>query len=165
MASSRPPHDHAADDADRRFTVAEVNAALPEVTRRWTAALELRAQLRRHHARLEDAGHDLAEQVADDAPPDVRRDHLVMLGLRDALREELAAIAATGCVLRDLDTGLCDWPGQHAGGAVWLCWRVGEPACEWFHGKDEGFAGRRPVSELLEPPPPAPLPVARARRP
>ncbi len=146
----------------RRYTVAEVNRHLPAVTRRWTAALELRAQLRRYHARLEEAGHPAAEKLADDASPEVRRDHLVLLGLRDALRDELAAIGDTGCVLRDLDTGLCDWLGEHSGRDVWLCWRVGEPECAWFHGLDDGFGGRRPVSELT--PPPAPLPVARARR-
>ena len=150
----------------RRYTVSEVNDSIAEVTRRWTAALELRAQLRRHHARLEEAGYPASEKLPDDASPEVRRDHLVLLGLRDALRDELAAIGATGCVVRDLDTGLCDWLGEHGGREVWLCWRVGEPECAWYHGMEDGFAGRRPVSELLvaEPPPAAPLPPARVRR-
>jgi hypothetical protein len=145
-----------------RYTVAEVNSALPEVTRRWASALELRAQLRLHHARLEDAGHSVSEKVPAGASPEVRRDHLVLLALRDTLRDELNAISDTGCVIRDLDTGLCDWPGEHAGREVWLCWRVGEPECGWFHGKDDGFAGRRPASELSTPV--APLPTARVRR-
>lgn len=147
----------------RSYTVEEVNAFIPEVTRRWAAALELRAQLRRHHARLEDAGYPASEKLPPDAPPDVRRDHLVLLGLRDALRDELAAIGATGCIVRDLDTGLCDWLGEHGGREVWLCWRVGETECAWFHGIDDGFAGRRPVTELA-PPPAVPLPPARVRR-
>lgn len=146
----------------RRYTLDEVNARLPEVTRRWAATLELRAQLRRLHARIEEAGFEASEEVDADAPPEVRRDHLVLLALRDALRDELAAIDATGCVVRDLDTGLCDWLGEHAGHEVWLCWRVGEPEVGWFHDLEAGFAGRRPVSELT--PPPAELPPARVRR-
>ncbi|HUQ01952.1 MAG TPA: DUF2203 domain-containing protein [Kofleriaceae bacterium] len=147
----------------RHYTVSEVNAFIPEVTRRWAAALELRAQLRRHHARLEEAGYPASEKLPDDASPEVRRDHLVLLGLRDALRDELAAIGATGCVVRDLDTGLCDWLGAYGGLDVWLCWRVGESECTWFHGIEDGFAGRRPITELV-PEPPAPLPPARVRR-
>jgi len=150
----------------RLYTVAEVNHHLPEVTRRWAAALELRAQLRRHHARLEEAGQPAGEQPPADASPEVRRDHLVLLALREALRAELAAIGETGCVVRDLDTGLCDWLGEHAGQEVWLCWRVGEPACAWFHELEAGFAGRRPIDELTVAPPDEPdaLPVARVRR-
>lgn len=150
----------------RRYTVSEVNDSIAEVTRRWTAALELRAQLRRHHARLEEAGYPASEKLPTDASPEVKRDHMVLLALRDALRDELTAIGATGCVVRDLDTGLCDWLGEHGGRDVWLCWRVGEPECAWYHGMEDGFAGRRPVSELLAvvEPPPAPLPTARVRR-
>lgn len=148
--------------ARRRYTVDEVNAHLPEVTRRWAAALELRAQARMHQARIEAAGHTIADQPPAGATPEVRRDHAVLLALREALRDELAAIGATGCVVRDLDTGLCDWLGEHSGRDVWLCWRVGEPACEWFHDLEAGFAGRRPISELT--PTPAELPTARARR-
>ncbi len=85
----------------------------------------------------------------------------MLLGLRDALRDELSAIGATGCVVRDLDTGLSDWLGEHGGHDVWLCWRVGELECAWFHGLEDGFAGRRPITELT--PPAAPLPTARAR--
>jgi hypothetical protein len=148
--------------ARRRYTVEEVNEALPEVTRRWAAALELRAQGRMHQARVEAAGHTIADKLPASASADVRRDHAVLLALREALRDELAAIGVTGCVVRDLDTGLCDWLGEHGGRDVWLCWRVGEPECAWFHDLEAGFAGRRPISELTVPP--AALPPARARR-
>ena len=147
----------------RRFTVDEVNDALPEVTKRWAAALELRAQVRRHHERLEAAGQIVGDTPPAGASPEVKRDHLVLLAMRDALRDELTAIGATGCVVRDLDTGLCDWLGEHAGRDVWLCWRVGEPECAWWHDLEAGFAGRRPISELTVPPPQLPAP-GRARR-
>ena len=58
-------------------------------------------------------------------------------------------IESTGCVLRDLDTGLVDFPFRARGGAtVFLCWRVGEPAIGFWHGPDEGFAGRQPITRL-----------------
>lgn len=132
----------------RRFTVPEVNQLLPEVTRRWRSALELRGQLRRVHDRLEDEGISAGEVPDGDADPVVHRDHLVLLALRDSLHDELTAIGETGCIVRDLDSGLCDWLGEHGGEDVWLCWRIGEPALGWYHAIDAGFAGRRPVSEL-----------------
>ncbi|HVK75539.1 MAG TPA: DUF2203 domain-containing protein [Kofleriaceae bacterium] len=135
----------------RRYTVEEVNQLLPEVNRRWQSVLELRAQIRRATDRLEAEGHTAGDPLPADASPEARRDHLVVVALRDSLRDELAAIGDTGCVVRDLDTGLCDWLGEHGGRDVWLCWRFGERELAWFHELDAGFAGRRPVSELTEP--------------
>ena len=140
----------------RRYTVGEVNQLLPEVTRRWLSALELRGQLRRVSDRLEAEGLTPGDEPPDDATPDLRRDHLVLMAMQDSLRDELAAIEQTGCILRDLDAGLCDWLGEHHGRDVWLCWRVGERELGWFHELDAGFAGRRPVSELLAEPEPRP---------
>jgi len=35
-----------------------------------------------------------------------------------------------------------------SGRQVWLCWRRGEAAVEWWHEIDTGFSGRQPLSEL-----------------
>ena len=62
---------------------------------------------------------------------------------------------ALGAEVKDIETGLCDWFGKNGERDVLLCWRFGEPRCAFFHDLDAGFAGRRPVSELLpalEPP-------------
>jgi hypothetical protein len=47
--------------------------------------------------------------------------------------------------LKDADTGLLDFPSQREGEDVLLCWRVGEPAVEWYHGLEDGYAGRRRI--------------------
>ncbi|TMI80468.1 MAG: DUF2203 family protein, partial [Bacillati bacterium ANGP1] len=51
----------------------------------------------------------------------------------DGLTTRLVSIAsdieATGCILRDLDLGLIDFPFRARGGStVYLCWKLGEPA-------------------------------------
>ena len=51
-------------------------------------------------------------------------------------------------VLRDIRTGLLDFPAFHDGRRIWLCWRIGEDAVTWWHETTVGFEGRRPVSEL-----------------
>lgn len=48
--------------------------------------------------------------------------------------------------LRDVATGLVDFPSLVEGDEAWLCWRLGEPEVAYWHPKDEGFDGRRPIS-------------------
>lgn len=70
----------------------------------------------------------------------------------DGMSERLVTIAgeieSIGCVLRDLDAGLVDFPFRVRGGAVFLCWRLGEPAILFWHRPEEGFAGRKPIAKL-----------------
>ncbi|TMI90873.1 MAG: DUF2203 family protein [Bacillati bacterium ANGP1] len=71
----------------------------------------------------------------------------------DGLTTRLVAIAgdieSTGCILRDLDLGLIDFPFRARGGSmVYLCWKLGEPAIRFWHGTDEGFAGRKSLDRL-----------------
>ena len=47
--------------------------------------------------------------------------------------------------MRDVDTGLLDFPSLREGETVLLCWQPGEPAVAWWHGVEDGFAGRRPI--------------------
>ncbi len=71
----------------------------------------------------------------------------------DALTARLVAVAkdleATGCILRDVDAGLVDFPFRaRRETTVFLCWRLGEPEIAFWHGTDEGFAGRKPIAQL-----------------
>ncbi len=143
-------HDDDHDDASRRYRLAEVNELLLGVRRLFDTVMELKAQLRGLRARLEDRGHAPPRKLPPTAPPDVVRDRAVFDALAETLRDHVEEIAATGCVVRDLETGLCDWLGEHDGRDVWLCWRYGEREVGFFHELDTGFAGRRPVSELRE---------------
>lgn len=47
-------------------------------------------------------------------------------------------------MLRDISTGLVDFPSTIEGADAWLCWRLGEPEVAFWHS-DDGFAGRRPL--------------------
>ncbi|MGH9355093.1 MAG: DUF2203 family protein [Terriglobia bacterium] len=37
------------------------------------------------------------------------------------------------------------------GREVYLCWKLGEPGIEYWHGVEEGFAGRKPLDAGNEP--------------
>lgn len=47
--------------------------------------------------------------------------------------------------LRDIASGLVDLPAIVEGEEAWLCWRLGEPEVAYWHPKDAGFGGRRPL--------------------
>ena len=61
------------------------------------------------------------------------------------LQSSLDRIHSTGCVVKDLDVGLLDFPARIHGEAVYLCWRLGEDRIRFYHRQDEGFAGRKPI--------------------
>ncbi|HTU83618.1 MAG TPA: DUF2203 domain-containing protein [Candidatus Acidoferrales bacterium] len=54
-------------------------------------------------------------------------------------------IESLGCVVKDIDLGLIDFPSVRDGEPVYLCWKVGEPSVSHWHGTAEGFAARRSV--------------------
>ena len=51
-------------------------------------------------------------------------------------------------VLRDIAGGLVDFPALVNGRPIWLCWRLGEEAVDWWHESDAGFEQRKPLLEL-----------------
>jgi len=67
------------------------------------------------------------------------------------LRDSMEAIEKLGCLLKDLDIGLADFPTLYRGREAYLCWKLGETAIRFWHGEDEGFAGRKPIDrDFLE---------------
>ncbi len=65
----------------------------------------------------------------------------------DRLNDLVHQIMATGAQIKDLNTGLLDFPAWRGDHEVLLCWRHGERQVLFWHELDAGFAGRRPISE------------------
>jgi hypothetical protein len=65
--------------------------------------------------------------------------------LAETMRAALTRILETGCLIKDLDTGLLDFPSRIDNEDVYLCWRLGEDRIRFYHRQDEGFAGRKPL--------------------
>ena len=59
----------------------------------------------------------------------------------------LGEFGRVGVQVKDLKTGLLDFPVTRAGRLVLLCWRVGEPSLGFWHETEAGFAGRRPFDD------------------
>jgi hypothetical protein len=132
------------------FTPDEVNRLIPRLTElietaieRHGQALALQERLRDDRARVSASGGERRDAMDWKA----RAERLDGLGIE--VRQILQEIQAMGGVVKDLETGLVDFPGRSPAGlrgpVVNLCWKLGEDAVRFWHGMDEGFANRRPL--------------------
>lgn len=69
--------------------------------------------------------------------------------LSQHINDTLAEIAATGVQVKDVEIGLLDFPCVVEGRVVLLCWKLGEDSITQWHGVDEGFRGRKPITEKI----------------
>ncbi len=125
-----------------------------DLERTFARMLQMKAQVRSAYARLEEAGHAPVGDDFDLAPagagPEVANDLTTLKMLIDALKADVEALHDVGCLVKDIDEGIVDWYASKAGRDVLLCWKLGEKKVAYWHDPDAGFAGRRPISELLE---------------
>jgi len=139
--------------SSRYYSVPEVNAVLPRVREAFTCVMQLRAQLKPIYRRLElaDAAPDRSDFdiVLPGVAPEVLRDRAAFKAMIEMLNDELSTIADLGGNVKDLDTGLVDWRALRHGEDILLCWRFGETEIGFWHDMETGFAGRRPVDELI----------------
>ena len=73
---------------------------------------------------------------------------LRMQGVIDQMQAGVARIDELGVTLREIETGLIDFPALVAGRQIFLCWRLGEGDVEWWHELGDGFGVRQPLVEL-----------------
>jgi hypothetical protein len=77
----------------------------------------------------------------------VARDRAEMDEHVKQVKETIAEIDAIGVQVKDLETGLLDFPFQLDGEVVLLCWQMGESSIDHWHTVESGFQGRQPVDE------------------
>jgi hypothetical protein len=77
----------------------------------------------------------------------VRRQRAALESHVQAAKDSVAEIDAIGVQVKDLDTGLLDFPCQVDGEIVLLCWKMGEDRIDYWHTVESGFRGRQPIDE------------------
>ncbi len=128
------------------FTLSQAETIRAEVEPLLIETIELRKKM----LELERSLGALADRIQAMGGLQVRYDQ-ALARRREAeriAREVKAAIEriqATGCVVKDLDSGLIDFPARLNGEDVFWCWRLGEDRIRFWHRPDEGFAGRKPL--------------------
>ena len=61
------------------------------------------------------------------------------------MAEAVEQIEEIGCLLKDIDQGLVDFPFDNGQEVVFLCWQFGEQSVIAWHPIDDGFAQRQPL--------------------
>lgn len=121
------------------FTIATANAALPQVIEKFKTlqkkkqdVLKMEAELNTHMS----ASFSFADYV------------VLKQQLNSAVTkfyEAIEDLEKTGVVLKSVEEGLLDFPSKRFDEEVWLCWKEGEKEIKFWHEKDVGFMGRKPL--------------------
>lgn len=135
-------------NTQRVFTIAEVNALIPDLSD--LVGDQLREQ--------SDIEHGLAELTAlcgttpETLETDVS-DLREVVKLKRDLSQRIARYEAgwarvqtMGGVIKDPQIGLVDFYGRIGGKLVWLCWRYGEDKLTHYHELESGYFGRRTLT-------------------
>jgi hypothetical protein len=129
----------------RHFTVAEANALLDTVRPLVERMVELRGEVRVQLERRQ----ELAEITKSNGggfnprlPAEI--DEALQQAASD-LSARVEELTELGVQVKDIDTGLIDFPSFRDGEEILLCWRLGEDEIAWWHTVDGGFAGRQPL--------------------
>jgi hypothetical protein len=130
---------------EQNFTPAEANDLLPTVRPLVERMVEAKGALDEAQAQADDVSARISGNGGGLPPARLAEVQADVNRRAAALARVLEEIQALGVIVKDLDSGLVDFPSVRDGREVLLCWRLGEDEVAYWHGYDDGFAGRRPI--------------------
>jgi len=121
------------------FTTKDANLILPDVIKKFKIALEKKNEISKLEQKLQ-----MMLSTAN------RFDEYIPLKqqLNSVITQFYQAsenLEKTGVVIKSIDQGLLDFPSKRFDEDVWLCWKYGETEIKFWHEKDSGYMGRKPV--------------------
>ena len=129
------------------FTPQDVNKILPEIQKQISQIILLRNKiisLQEDLQKITNEGSKLGTFIAkkQELNREVSR-----------LYKEIEGLEKRGIMIKSVDDGLLDFPSLRFDEEVWLCWKYGESEIKFWHGRDEGFMGRKPLASasIIEP--------------
>ena|SRR5579863_6663372 len=132
----------------RRFTLEEAERLLPQIEEGIRAAVSLKSEYEEAESTIQAVtqrvimlGGVLVDRKA------IYQNRLRRDNSAELLKAEVEKIQQTGCVIKDLDLGLVDFPTLFRGEEVYICWKLGEAGIGFWHGIHEGFAGRKAIDQ------------------
>jgi hypothetical protein len=129
----------------RIFTPDDANAALSELRPLVEAMVEGKRALDDAQERRDDIAQRIAGNGGGIPPAELGALEAAVEEAAKTLAGTIGEIQALGVLVKDLDTGLVDFPGQRAGQDILLCWQLGEDEVAFWHGLEDGYAGRQPL--------------------
>jgi len=121
------------------FTTSDANQALPDVIKKFEFTLAKKSSVSKIEQEL---------QICLETPNSFKEYVLLKQKLNSAITafyESVEMLESTGVVVKSIDQGLLDFPSKRFDEEIWLCWKYGETEIKFWHEKDSGFMGRKPI--------------------
>ena len=121
------------------FTTNEANEALPDVIKKFEYALAKQNEVKKLEQEL---GMSISSVNSFEEYIPIKQK------LNSAITkfyESVELLENTGVTVKSIENGLLDFPSKRFDEEVWLCWKYGETEIKFWHEKDSGFMGRKPI--------------------
>ena len=122
------------------FSVNDANKILPLVIKKFNYAKKAKAEVVK-----------MEQQLTSEMTPTISLEEYTInkRKLNSSITkfyQSIEDLENTGVSLKGLDEGLLDFPAKRFDKEIWLCWKEGETEIKFWHEKDTGFTGRKPIS-------------------
>ena len=121
------------------FTTNEANAVLPDVIKKFELALAKQNEIKKIEKELE-----MSVSTTNSFEDFVTLKQTLNSAITK-FYESVEVLENTGVVVKSIEQGLLDFPSKRFDEEVWLCWKHGETEIKFWHEKDSGFMGRKPI--------------------
>ena len=122
------------------FTIQEANKVLPSVIKKFKDIVNMKNEVQRIQTEMETNPRYMSSF----------KDYVIkkqeLNSAISNLYKSIEDLENTGVMIKSIEEGLLDFPSIRFNEEVWLCWKEGETEIKFWHGKDEGFMGRKPLS-------------------
>ena len=122
------------------FSVSDANEILPLVIKKFNYAKKAKAEVMK-----------MEQQLTSEMTPTTSLEEYTIIKRKlnssiTKFYQSIEDLENTGVSLKGLDEGLLDFPAKRFDEEIWLCWKEGETEIKFWHEKDSGFMGRKPIS-------------------
>jgi len=131
--------------AEKHFSLEEANRLLPRIQPILEQLIVVRREMGTKQHKMEELRAHVRGNGATAEGRAFAKLKAELESMAQELRRGIEQIHGFGCVVKDLDTGLIDFPARREGQEVFLCWKLGEQGIAFWHSTQEGFSGRKPL--------------------
>jgi hypothetical protein len=126
---------------DKLFSEEEANELIPRLE---ILMRQLQMQATSLRARIEELSVD-DPSILHSAMSEIVGRYPELRSFATNMAEAASQIESFGCILKDIDLGLIDFPYDAGDDIVFLCWQFGESRVIAWHSVDTGFSERQPL--------------------
>ncbi|MFC1648711.1 DUF2203 domain-containing protein [Nanoarchaeota archaeon] len=116
------------------FTVEELEGMLPEIAFLIDEAMTVQDELKE----VSMASITVKSTSSNDKLMSVSKKERKLRVLNQDILDIIEEIEDLGGIVRDLDNGVVDFPGEFEGKEIYFCWQAGEDHIWYWHEKDSG---------------------------